>query len=163
MINKVILVGNVGKDPEVRYIDSNVPVARFPLATSERSYTGNNGTQVPERTEWHTIVVWRNLADVAEKYVRKGTQLYIEGKITYRQWNDKNNVTHYSTEIVADTMQLLGRRPEGQRPPLAPLGTDVPMVKGAQPQPQQPQAPLSEPSVDDLPPASQGDVNQMPF
>lgn len=78
-VNKVILIGNVGKDPEVRYLDNNVAVANFPLATTERGYTTRAGVQVPDRTEWHNIVLWRGLAETAEKYVRKGTQLYIEG------------------------------------------------------------------------------------
>ena len=83
-VNKVILIGNVGKDPDVRYLENNVRVANFPLATTERGYTMSNGTQVPDRTEWHTIVVWRGLAEVAEKYVSKGARLYIEGKIKSR-------------------------------------------------------------------------------
>lgn len=111
-INKVILVGNVGKDPEVRYLDNGVAVATITLATTERGYTLSNGTQVPDRTEWHNIVVWRGLAEVAEKYIRKGSQLYVEGKITTRKW-EKEGVTRYSTEIVADNIELLGRRPEG--------------------------------------------------
>lgn len=118
MINKVILVGNVGKDPEIRYVEKNVPVARFSLATSERAFVNAKGVQVPERTEWHNIVVWRSLAEVVEKYVRKGTQLYIEGKITYNQWVDKSNVSHSSTEIIADTLQLLGKRPDEEPAPL---------------------------------------------
>lgn len=117
MINKVILVGNVGKDPEIRYVEKNVPVARFSLATSERAFVNAKGVQVPERTEWHNIVVWRSLAEVVEKYVRKGTQLYIEGKITYNQWVDKSNVSHSSTEIIADTLQLLGKRPDEEPAP----------------------------------------------
>ena len=80
-VNKVILVGNVGKDPEVRYLEKNVAVANFTLATTERGFTMQNGTQVPERTEWHNIVAWRGLAELAEKYIRKGAHLYIEGKI----------------------------------------------------------------------------------
>ena len=75
-VNKVILVGNVGKDPEVRYVESNVAVANFPLATSERGYTSRSGVQIPERTEWHNIVLWRGLAEVAEKYVKKGAKFY---------------------------------------------------------------------------------------
>lgn len=118
MINKVILVGNVGKDPEVRYLEKNVAVARFSLATSERSYTNAKGVQVPEKTEWHNIVVWRGLAEVVEKHVRKGTQLYIEGKITYNQWVDKAKVSHVATEIIADTLQLLGKKPDEQPAPL---------------------------------------------
>lgn len=118
MINKVILVGNVGKDPEIRYIDKNLAVARFSLATSERAYTNSKGVLVPEKTEWHNIVVWRGLAEVAEKHVRKGTQLYIEGKITYNQWVDKSKVSHVATEIIADTMQLLGKKPDELPAPL---------------------------------------------
>ena len=89
-INKVILVGNVGKDPEVRYIEKNVAVANFTLATTERGFTMQNGTQVPERTEWHNIVAWRGLAELAEKYIRKGTHLYIEGKIQTRSWEKES-------------------------------------------------------------------------
>lgn len=110
-INKVILVGNVGKDPEIRHLDSGVAVANFPLATSE-SYLAKNGDKV-ETTEWHNIVVWRGLADVVEKYVTKGRQLYIEGKIRTRSWDDKEGNKRYTTEIVADVMQLLGSRPDG--------------------------------------------------
>ena len=83
-MNKVILIGNVGKDPDVRYVDSNVAVASFPLATTERGYTLQNGTTVPDRTEWHNIILWRGLAQTAEKYVHKGDKLYIEGKIHTR-------------------------------------------------------------------------------
>lgn len=110
-INKAILVGNVGKDPEVRYLDKNVAVANFPLATTERGYTMQNGTQVPDRTEWHNIVAWRGLAELAEKYIKKGSQLYIEGKIQTRSW-EKDGVKRYTTEIYAETIQLLGKRPE---------------------------------------------------
>ena len=109
-VNKVILVGNVGKDPEVRYVESNVAVANFPLATSERGYTSRSGVQIPERTEWHNIVLWRGLAEVAEKYVKKGSQLYIEGKLRTRSWTDSNNVVRYTTEIYADNMEILSRR-----------------------------------------------------
>jgi len=110
-INKAILVGNVGKDPEVRYLDNGVAVATITLATTERGYTLANGTQVPERTEWHNIVAWRGLAEIAEKYIKKGTQLYVEGKISTRKW-EKDGITRYSTEIVAENIELLGRRPE---------------------------------------------------
>lgn len=114
MVNKVILVGNVGKDPEVRHLDNGATVASFTLATTERGYKTANGTEVPERTEWHNIVVWRGLADVAEKYVKKGSQLYIEGKITSRSYEAKDGSgKRYITEIVADTMQMLGRKGEG--------------------------------------------------
>ena len=112
-VNKVILVGNVGKDPEVRYIDTNICVASFPLATSEKGYTTSAGIQIPEKTEWHNIVLWRGLAEVAEKYVKKGSQLYIEGKIRTRSWDDSNGVRRYTTEIYGDNMMLLGRKDAG--------------------------------------------------
>lgn len=110
-VNKVILIGNVGKDPEIRHLDKNVTVAKFPLATSERGYTMQNGTQVPERTEWHNIVAWRGLAEIVEKFVKKGSQLYVEGKIQSRSW-EKDGIKRYITEIYAENIQLLGRRSE---------------------------------------------------
>ena len=112
-VNKVILIGNVGKDPDVRYLENNVCVANFTLATTERGYTTQSGIQIPDKTEWHNIVVWRGLAEIAEKYVRKGTQLYIEGKIRTRSWEDQNKIRRYTTEIYVDNMELLGRR-DGQ-------------------------------------------------
>ncbi|HOK36622.1 MAG TPA: single-stranded DNA-binding protein [Paludibacteraceae bacterium] len=110
-VNKVILIGNVGKDPEIRHLDKNVTVAKFPLATSERGYTMQNGTQVPERTEWHNIVAWRGLAEIVEKFVKKGSQLYVEGKIQSRSW-EKDGIKRYITEIYAENIQLLGKRSE---------------------------------------------------
>jgi len=110
-VNKVILVGNVGKDPEVRYFDKDVAVANFTLATSEKGYTLQNGTQVPERTEWHNIVARRGLAEVAEKFIKKGSQLYVEGKIQTRSW-EKDGIKRYITEIVAENIMLLGKKPE---------------------------------------------------
>ncbi len=104
MVNKVILIGNVGKDPEVKYIKEDVPVARFSLATSE-SYKDKNGERITN-TEWHNIVVWRGLAKVVEKYVKKGSKLFIEGKLTYRQY-EKDGQTKYFTEIVCRDMTML--------------------------------------------------------
>lgn len=112
-VNKVILLGNVGKDPEVRYLDSGVAVATFPLATSDRAYTLANGTQVPERTEWHNIVLWRGLAETAEKYVHKGDKLYLEGKIRTRSYDDQAGVKRYVTEIFADNMEMLSPKASG--------------------------------------------------
>ena len=115
MVNKVILIGNVGQDPEIRYTgDANngVKVATIRLATSER-YKDRNGN-LQEHTEWHTVIVWRGIADVVEKYVRKGTQLYIEGRIRTRSWEDQTGNKRYATEIMGDTLQLLGRRSESQ-------------------------------------------------
>ncbi len=111
-VNKVILVGNVGKDPEVRHLDSGVAVANFPLATSE-SYLAKNGERVTT-TEWHNIVLWRGLAEVAEKYVTKGRQLYIEGRIRTRSYDDKDGVKKYVTEIYGDVMQMLGSKDSQQ-------------------------------------------------
>lgn len=109
-VNKVILIGNVGKDPEIKHL-TDFKVASFTLATTERGYTAQNGTQVPDRTEWHNIVAWRGLAKLAEEYIRKGSQIYVEGKITNRSW-EKEGVKYYRTEIVADTIQLVGRKPD---------------------------------------------------
>ena len=116
-VNKVILVGNAGDDAKVRYLDNNVAVANFSVATTERGYTLNNGTQVPERTEWHNIVAWRGLAEIAEKYVKKGTQVYIEGKIQSRSYTDKDGIKRFAYEILADNMQLLGRKSDSAEAP----------------------------------------------
>ena len=107
-VNKAILVGNVGKDPEVRHLEGGTSVARFTLATSE-TYKNKAGEQV-KNTEWHNIVAWRQLADLAEKYIRKGNQIYVEGKITNRQYDDKEGIKRYISEIVADNIRLLGRK-----------------------------------------------------
>jgi single-strand DNA-binding protein len=109
-VNKVILVGNVGKDPETRYLDESTAITKFPMATSE-TYKNRAGERV-STTEWHNIVLWRGLAQVAEKYVRKGTQLYIEGRIKTRSYDDAEGNKKYITEIVGDQMQLLGKRPD---------------------------------------------------
>ncbi|NDW19440.1 single-stranded DNA-binding protein [Dysgonomonas sp. 216] len=111
-VNKVILIGNVGKDPDVKYFDNGNSVATFSIATTERGYTATNGTQIPDRTEWHNIVCWRGLAKVAEQFVRKGGQVYIEGKIRSRTYDDNNGIKRYVTEIYADNLELLGRKPE---------------------------------------------------
>lgn len=110
-VNKVILVGNVGRDPEIRHLDKGVAVANFSLATTE-NYTAKTGEKV-STTEWHNIVAWRQLAELSEKYIKKGSQLFIEGRIRTRAWDDKDGNKRYTTEIFADTIQLLGRR-EGQ-------------------------------------------------
>jgi len=125
-INKVILVGNVGKDPEVRYLDSGVAVANFPFATSEK-YKNKQGEKVTN-TEWHNIVMWRGLAEVVEKYVNKGSQLYIEGKIRTRSYDDKDGIKRYITEIIGDNMQMLGRKGDRSSIP-PPSEEDVPVAK----------------------------------
>ena len=136
-VNKVILIGNVGKDPEVRYLDNGVAVATFSLATTERGYTLQNGTQVPDRTEWHNIVLWRGLAQTAEKYVHKGDKLYIEGKIRSRSYDDQNGVKRNIVEIFADVMEMLTPRGVAQ-----PQGAPVQSVA---------QKPMEENPSDELP------------
>ncbi len=107
-VNKVILIGNLGKNPEVRYLDNGVAVANFSLATTE-SYKNKEGERVSQ-TEWHNIVLWRGLAEIAEKFLKKGSAVYIEGKIRSRKWEDKEGNTRYTTEILADNMTMLGKR-----------------------------------------------------
>ena len=107
-LNKVLLIGNVGKDPEIRHLQGGATVATITLATSER-YKDRNG-ETREITEWHTIIAWRQLADLAENYIRKGSQIYVEGRIRSRSWDDQNGQKRYVTEIQADAIQLLGRR-----------------------------------------------------
>ncbi|MDR1719949.1 MAG: single-stranded DNA-binding protein [Dysgonamonadaceae bacterium] len=133
-INKVILVGNVGKDPEVRYFDNGGSVANFSLATTEKGYTAANGTQVPDRTEWHNVVLWRGLAEIAEKYVRKGSKLYVEGKIRTRSYDDASGNKRYVTEIWGDNIELLDKKPTDSFPPPPPL-TSEPQVASRPSQP----------------------------
>lgn len=107
-VNKVILIGNLGRDPELKYLEGNVARVNFSLATSD-SYKDKNGNRV-DQTEWHNIVMWRGLAESAEKYLKKGTQVYIEGKLQTRQWNDKDGHKRSTTEIVAESYVILQRR-----------------------------------------------------
>ena len=119
-VNKVILVGNLGKDPEVRHLESGVPVASFSLATSE-TYKDRTTGERKTVTEWHNVVLWRGLAEVAEKFLKKGSQVYIEGKLRTRQWESETG-TRYTTEIIGDNLTMLGSRPsqdEGYTPPVA--------------------------------------------
>lgn len=111
-LNKVLLIGNVGKDPEIRHLESGASVATITLATSER-FKDRNG-EMKEVTEWHTVIAWRQLADLASNYIRKGSQIYVEGKIRSRSWDDQNGQKRYVTEIQADSIQLLGRRSDSQ-------------------------------------------------
>ena len=106
-VNKVILIGNLGKDPEVKYLDNGVAVANLSLATSE-NYKNKDGEKVTQ-TEWHDIVLWRGLAEVAEKYLKKGSSVYIEGKLRTNKWVDKDEHTRYKTEVLADKLTMLGR------------------------------------------------------
>ena len=133
-LNKVMLIGNVGNDPEIRYLDSNpqspqgnAKVASFRLATTER-YRDRNG-ETRENTEWHSIVAWRSNADLVEKFVHKGSQIYIEGKLRTRQWTDQTGNKRFTTEVQADNIQLLGKRPD------APQGAQGGYQGQVQPQP----------------------------
>ena len=168
MINKVILLGNVGQDPEVRTLETGVKVARLRLATTERIFNRQTNENT-EHTEWHSITLWRGLAEVADKYIRKGSQIYIEGRIRTREW-EKEGQRHTGVEIVADEMKLLGRRPEGAQqggyqsapqPQYQQGGYQQPQYQAPQPQYQAPQyqpqpepmAPIAMPEAgpDDLP------------
>lgn len=107
-VNKVILIGNVGNDPEVRYLDRGIAIANFNLATTERGYIMQNGTQVPDRTEWHSVVLFRNLAEWSERYLKKGMKIYVEGKLQTRKW-EKDGQMRQRTEIIAEIVRVLYR------------------------------------------------------
>ena len=158
MINKVILVGNVGADPEVRTTESGVKVARVRLATTERLYNRQTNEST-DHTEWHSITLWRNLADVVDKYVRKGSQIYIEGRLRTREWMDKDNNKRYTTEIMADELKLLGRRSDNQQC-AAPMGGQGYSQQGGYSQPASQPAP--QPVAAPIP-APQDDLDDLPF
>ncbi len=109
-MNKVMLIGNVGKEPEVRYYDRDQAVAQFPLATTERGYVLQNGTKVPDKTLWHNVVLWKGLAKIAEKYVHKGDKLYIEGRLNYRSYDDQKGQRRFVAEIYGENMEMLSPR-----------------------------------------------------
>lgn len=113
-VNKVILIGNLGKDPEVRRLENGAVVASFPIATSE-TYVDRTTGERRDNTDWHNIVVWRGLAEVVEKYVRKGIKVYIEGKLKTRSWTDQTGATRYTTEVVADELTILTPRNDQDR------------------------------------------------
>lgn len=146
MVNKVILVGNVGIDPEVRTTESGVKVARVRLATTERIYDRQTN-ESKELTEWHTVTLWRGLADVVDRYVKKGSQIYIEGRLRTREWTDKDNIKRYTTEVLADEMKLLGRKSDNQQATAPQGGYSAP----AQQPVQQPTQSASIPQVNDDP------------
>lgn len=133
-VNKVILIGNLGKDPEVRRLENGGIVANFPLATSE-TYTDRTTGEKRDTTDWHTIVLWRGLAEVAEKYVRKGQKVYVEGKLKTRSWTDKEGISRYTTEIVADELTILSPRNENTTPTNSSTPTPYPTQTTAQPSP----------------------------
>ena len=163
MVNKVILIGNVGQDPEIRYtgdVNNSTKVATLRVATTER-FRGRDGNP-QEHTEWHSVVVWRNTADVVEKYVKKGTQLYIEGRLRTRSWDDQNGNKRYVTEIVADTLQLLGRRADAAGAPQG--GNHTPGQQTYQKPAQQPvyQQPVQQP-VQTAPVMNEQPDDDLPF
>lgn len=168
-MNKVFLLGNVGKDPEVRDAQG-VKVASFTLATTDRAYTKQDGTQVPERTEWHNIVAWRGLADICERYVRKGTKLLIIGKLTTRQWEGRDGIKRYQTEVVVDDMELLGQ-PQAQQQqayqqPYQQVQQQPVAQPQYQPQPQYQQQPAPMPGQQPYQPQQQyggPSANDLPF
>ena len=125
-MNKVMLIGNVGQEPDVRYFEQNQAVAQVRLATTERGYTLQNGTQVPEHTDWHTLVFYRQLAKVVERYVHKGDKLYVEGRLRYRVYDTQKGERRYVTEIYVDNMEMLSPKPQ--------TGTITPET-AAEPQP----------------------------
>lgn len=137
-LNKVMLIGNVGRDPEIRYLEGgaaqggNSKVATFTLATTEK-FKDRSG-DVRENTEWHNIVAWRQSADIAEKFIRKGTQIFVEGRLRTRSWTDQNGAKKFTTEVVVDNLQLLGRRPDGAPAPAPSYGAPA---QGGYQQPQQ--------------------------
>ncbi len=140
-VNKVILIGHLGKDPEVRHLENGTSVANFTLATSE-SYKDKAGNRI-DQTEWHNVVVWRGLADVAEKFLKKGSQIYLEGKIRTRSWEDQTGNKRYTTEIVADTFNMLSKRDDNGQQQGAPQSNQTPNTTV------QNSAPVDE--ADDLP------------
>jgi len=144
-VNKVILIGNLGKDPEVRHLENGGVVANFTIATSE-VYTDRSTGEKKENTDWHDIVVWRGLAEVAEKYLKKGYKVYIEGKLKKRSWQDKEGNTRYTTEVVADEMTILSR-PDGDKPAQG----QTPYTSGGTPPNPGPISDMSSEKDDDLP------------
>lgn len=156
-VNKVILLGNAGKDPEVRYLDSGVAVATLSLATSDRAYTLANGTQVPERTEWHNLVLWRGLAETAEKYVHKGDKLYVEGKIRTRSYDDQTGAKRYVTEIFVDMMEMLSPKGAAAQPNTQLQGAP------AQPNVQSESTPAQSNAQTQSTPAQNNPADDLPF
>src|SRR6201994_655411 len=123
-VNRVILIGNLGKDPEVQYLEKNISVAKFPLATTE-THKDKNGKLVSQ-TEWHIIVLWRGLAELAQKYLHKGSLIYIEGRLRTRSWEDREGNKKFATEIVADNLIMLDKRSDGPHPPIHHEGLEGP-------------------------------------
>ncbi len=151
-VNKVILIGNVGQDPRVKYFDTGSAVATFPLATTERGYTLQNGTQIPERTEWHNIVASNRLAEIVDKYVHKGDKLYLEGKIRTRSYSDQTGALRYVTEIYIDNMEMLSPKGSNSGAPASDQSANTVKPQPVQPvQQSQVQAVQQDNPADDLP------------
>ena len=125
-MNKVMLIGNVGAEPQVKYLDQGVCVAQVRLATTERGYTMQNGAQVPDRTEWHNCVFWRKQAEVVEKYVHKGDRLYVEGKIQSRDWTDRQGISRRSVDIIVENMEMLSPKSSTSTAPPSPTQPTTP-------------------------------------
>ena len=165
-LNKVLLIGNVGKDPDVRHLEGGASVASFTLATTERFRERGSG-ETKEITEWHNIVAWRQLADLAENFIRKGSQIFVEGRIRSRSWDDQNGQKRYITEILADSIQLLGRKGDSPIPPGgaytdpgAPASAPAPRAAAPAPAYPKPQAPAQPISLDSL---DSDDSDDLPF
>lgn len=159
MINKVILVGNVGMDPEVRSLETGVKVARIRLATTERIFNRQTNENT-EHTEWHTVTLWRGLAEVVDKYVHKGSQIYVEGRLRSREW-ERDGQKHYATEIVADELKLLGRRQESApQQPTYQSGYQQPTQAYQQPTQTYQQQPVPQPAAPVMP---ADDPDDLPF
>lgn len=144
-VNKVILLGNVGQDPKVTYYDGGNCVAQLSLATTEKGYTLQNGTQIPDRTEWHNLIFRNRLGEIVDKYVHKGDKLYVEGKIRTRSYDDQSGIKRYVTEVFVDNMEML--TPKSASQDAAPVGQPAPVQQPAQPQ----NTPVQDNPADDLP------------
>ncbi len=153
MLNRVTLIGNVGADPEVRTLENGVKTARIRIATTER-YFDRQANETKEHTEWHTITLWRNLADVVDKYIRKGSQIYVEGPLRTREWTDKENNRRVSTEIMADELKMLGRRSDSTQ-----NSTSTPASTQSAPT----HAPASSPAPAPAPSIPADDPDDLPF
>ena len=160
MVNKVTLIGNLGADPEVRRLENGVAVAKFSVATTEKYKDRNGETQ--SQTEWHNVVVWRQLAELAEQYLKKGRQVYIEGKLTHRKWQDKDGNNRYTTEVVANNFRMLGSR-EGSGSGYTsnfPSAADAPAVQSKT---NTPAATPTTPAAATTPAAESGAEEDLPF
>ncbi|MEG1543945.1 MAG: single-stranded DNA-binding protein [Tannerellaceae bacterium] len=150
-LNKVMLIGNAGKDPDVKTLDSGNKVANLTLATTDKGYTKQDGTQVPDRTEWHNLVVWGGLAKVVEQYVRKGTKVFVEGKLRTRSYEGSDGVKRYTTEVFVDSLELLGSKQESQQPAQQQQGYGAYQAPPVQQSPWVQNPPQQQVPPDDLP------------